>query len=119
MTKLEVVARSIYGNYKWENFPENRPTYLETARNAILGAREPTEAMLDSAPISRPEASDTYRAMIDAILNEAPEPDPKLFRTTERMARFDIDQAAMEAVCPTEQAPEPACETHPPGFWGG
>ena len=102
MTKLEEVARALYRHAAPKLGPRECGEesgwrmYLGEARIAVEAIREPTEAMMKLGilgPIAGAAEDETeytvsaiFMAMIDAILNESP---------------------------------EPACETHPPGFWGG
>lgn len=44
------------------------------AKAAIEAMREPTKAMVDSAAINWPDASDTYSTMIDAALTSRNKP---------------------------------------------
>lgn len=84
MTMLEKMARAIHAYDKaqdecapdWERV--NQPYYLEAARAALLEIREPREAVVvagDEAIFDAPGASEyVFTAMIDAILNEKPDP---------------------------------------------
>lgn len=80
MTKVEQVARAIYGTTalsqttpQWENVRyELKDLFLRQAQVAIAAMREPTEAMEDAATGYEDACLGDWRRMIDAALAEKP-----------------------------------------------
>ena len=66
-TMIEQVARALLVADRSAITPDY---YQRMARTAIEAMREPTEAMIDAAPISDEEAAEIWPAMIDEALKE-------------------------------------------------